>query len=27
LLALPGAEDIDFEPSRAGKLYHPADLG
>lgn len=27
LLALPGVEDIAFDPPRAGKLYRPADLG
>ena len=26
LLAMPGIEDIEFEPARAGKLYRPADL-
>ena len=26
LLAMPGAEDIDFDPPRAGELYLPADL-
>lgn len=26
LLAMPGAEDIEFEPPRAGELYRPADL-
>lgn len=26
LLALPGAEDIDFEPPRADELYRPAEL-
>lgn len=27
LLASPGAEDIEFEPGRAGGLYRPADVG
>lgn len=27
LLAMPGVEDIDFEPVRAGYLRRPADLG
>lgn len=27
MLALPGAEDIEFEPGRAGTLFRPADLG
>lgn len=27
LLAMPGAEDIEFEPARAGKLYGVAGLG
>ena len=27
LLAMPGAEDIDFEPPRAGTISHPVDLG
>ncbi|MFM2057355.1 MAG: hypothetical protein RLY71_1740 [Pseudomonadota bacterium] len=26
LLALPGAEDIEFEPAPARELYRPADL-
>lgn len=26
LLAMPGAENIDFTPSRAGNLIHPTDL-
>ena len=26
LLAMPGVEDVEFEPVRAGKLYRPADL-
>ena len=26
MLAMPGVDDIDFEPVRAGKLYRPADL-
>lgn len=26
LLAMPGVEDIPFEPPRAGNLYRPADL-
>ena len=26
MLAMPGAEDIEFEPARAGKLYRRADL-
>ena len=26
MLAMPGVEDVKFEPARAGKLYHPADL-
>lgn len=26
LLALPGVEDVDFDPPRAGTLYRPADL-
>lgn len=26
MLAMPGVEDIDFEPVRAGSLYRPADL-
>lgn len=26
MLALPGVEDIEFDPARAGKLYRPADL-
>ena len=26
MLAMPGAEDVDFEPARAGDLYRPADL-
>ena len=26
LLAMPGVEDIDFEPQRAGKLFRPANL-
>ena len=26
LLALPGSEDIDFEPPRADGVYRPADL-
>lgn len=27
MLALPGAEDIEFEPGRVETLLHPADLG
>ena len=27
LLALPGVEDIEFDPPRAGKLFRSADLG
>lgn len=27
MLALPGAEEIEFEPGRVGTLVHPADLG
>lgn len=26
LLAMPGIEEIDFEPPRAEKIYRPADL-
>jgi prevent-host-death family protein len=26
LLAMPGAEDIEFEPARAADLYRPEDL-
>ena len=26
LLAMPGVEDIEFEPVRAGNIYRPADL-
>jgi prevent-host-death family protein len=26
MLGMPGAEDIEFEPVRAGRLYVPADL-
>jgi prevent-host-death family protein len=26
LLAMPGVEDVDFEPIRADNLYRPADL-
>lgn len=26
MLAMPGAEDVTFEPVRAGKLYRPVDL-
>ena len=26
MLAMPGAEDVDFEPARARDLYRPADL-
>ena len=26
LLAMPGIEDIDFEPPRAGQIFRPADL-
>jgi prevent-host-death family protein len=26
MLAMPGIEDIEFEPVRAGKVYRPADL-
>ena len=26
MLAMPGVEDIDFEPARAGTLSRPADL-
>ena len=26
LLAMPGVEDVAFEPARAGSLYQPADL-
>mgnify|MGYP001549219924 CR=1 FL=1 len=26
LLAMPGAEDIDFDPPRAGELYRAAEL-
>ena len=26
LLALPGVEDVELEPARAGDLYRPADL-
>lgn len=26
LLALPGVEDVDFDPPRAGTFYRPADL-
>ena len=27
LLAMPGVEDIGFEPPRTGNVYRPADLG
>ena len=27
LLAMPGAEEVEFEPVRAGKMYRPATLG
>ncbi|MDD5330564.1 MAG: type II toxin-antitoxin system prevent-host-death family antitoxin [Sulfuricella sp.] len=26
LLAMPGIEDVEFEPAQAGKLYRPADF-
>lgn len=26
LLAMPGAEELEFEPGRVGALYRPADL-
>ena len=26
MLALPGVEDVEFEPARAGDLYRPADF-
>jgi hypothetical protein len=26
LLAMPGSEDIEFEPPRVGSLYRPADM-
>ena len=26
MLAMPGLEDIELEPGRAGNLYRPADL-
>lgn len=26
MLALPGVEEVEFEPARADKLYRPADL-
>lgn len=26
LLAMPGVEDIEFDPKRAGTIYRPADL-
>lgn len=26
MLAMPGVEDVDFEPPRVGDLYRPADL-
>ena len=26
LLSMPGSENIDFNPPRAGKIYRPADL-
>ena len=26
MLAMPGIEDVEFEPARAGKLSRPADL-
>lgn len=26
MLAMPGAEDVEFEPARAGNLYRPAEL-
>jgi prevent-host-death family protein len=26
LLAMPGVEDFDFEPQRAGEVFRPADL-
>lgn len=26
LLALPGVEEVDFDPPRAGTLYRPADI-
>ena len=26
LLAMPGIEDIDFEPQRAGEIFRPVDL-
>ena len=26
LLAMPGAEEVEFEPTRAGNIFRPADL-
>ena len=26
MLAMPGVEDVEFEPARAGNLYRPANL-
>ena len=26
MLAMPGVEDVEFEPARAGNVYRPADL-
>jgi len=26
MLAMPGVEEVEFEPARASKLYRPADL-
>lgn len=26
MLAMPGIEDVEFEPVRAGELYHAADF-
>ena len=26
MLAMPGVEDVEFEPARAGNLFRPADL-
>ena len=26
LLAMPGAEEVEFEPARAGNIFRPADL-
>ncbi len=26
MLTMPGIEDVEFEPARAGHLFHPADL-